>query len=115
MPDRGSRYSFYITTNSNRTVLYCGVTNNLEQRVIEHFLGKGTTVTFTGRCYCNWLVYYERFIYIPDAIAREKEVKKWKREKKEALIHTLNPEREFLNFELLESWPPKYMFRRKDL
>ena len=40
MPNRLSRYSFYIITNQNRTVLYCGVTHNLEQRLIEHFLGK---------------------------------------------------------------------------
>ena len=115
MPDRGSRYSFYITTNSNRTVLYCGVTNNLEQRLIEHFLRKGTPDTFTGRYHCYWLVYNEHFKYINDAIAREKEVKKWRREKKEALIDTLNPERKFLNFELFDPWPPKYLFHRMDL
>ena len=40
MPDRGSRYSFYITINSNRTVLYCGVTNKVEERLMERFLGK---------------------------------------------------------------------------
>ena len=114
MPDRLSRYSFYITTNSNRTVLYCGVTNNLEQRLMEHFIGKGTPDTFTGRYNCYWLVYYEHFIYIHDAIAREKEVKKWRREKKEILIDTLNPERKFLNFELFDSWPPEDIFHRKD-
>ena len=63
MPDRLSRYSFYITTNSNKTVLYCGVTNNLEQRLMEHFLGKVTPDTFTGKYYCYWLVYYEIPMY----------------------------------------------------
>ena len=115
MSHRSAQYSFYITTNSNRSVLYCGVTNNLEQRLIQHFLGKGTPDTFTGRHYCYWLVYYEHFIYIQDAIAREKEIKKWRREKKEALIDTLNPERKFLNFELFDTWPPKDIFDRKDL
>ena len=115
MPDCGSRYSFYITPNSNKTVLYCGVTNNLEQRLIEHFLDKGTPDRFASRCFCYWLVYYEHFKYIHNAIAREKEVKKWRTEKKEALIDALNPERKFLNFELFDHWPPTNMFHRKDL
>ena len=93
-------YSFYITTNSNRNVLYCGVTNDLQQRIIEHYLSKGNSKTFAGKYYCYWLVYFEHFKYINDAIAREKEVKKWRREKKEALIDTFNSEWKFLNFEL---------------
>ncbi|MGZ5133865.1 MAG: GIY-YIG nuclease family protein [Flavitalea sp.] len=86
MPDRLARYSFYITTNSNRSVLYCGVTNNLEQRLMEHFLGKGTPDTFTGKYYCYWLVYFEHFIYINDAIAREKESKNGEEKKKRHLL-----------------------------
>ena len=108
-------YSFYITTNSNKNVLYCGVTNDLEQRIIEHYLSKGDPNTFAGKCYCYWLIYFENFKYINDAIAREKEVKKWRREKKETLINTFNPERTFLNFELFDHWPPKELYHRKDL
>jgi len=74
-------YSFYITTNSNRNVLYCGVTSDLQQRIIEHYLSKGNSKTFAGKCYCYWLVYFEHFKYI-NAIAREKEVKKWRRKKR---------------------------------
>ena len=107
-------YSFYITTNSSRNVLYCGVTNDLQQRIIEHYLTKGNSKTFAGKYYCYWLVYFEHFKYINDAIAREKEVKKWRREKKEALIDTINSEWKFLNFELFD-WPPKELWHRKDL
>ena len=64
-------YYVYITTNSNKDVLYTGVTNNLYMRIIEHYLKRGTKASFTGRYYCYWLVYYEEFDYINDAIARE--------------------------------------------
>ena len=80
-------YSFYITTNSSRTVLYCGVTNDLAQRLIEHYLTSGQQ-NFTGKYSCYWLIYYEDYVYIDIAIAREKEVKKWRREKKETLINS---------------------------
>ena len=59
-------YSFYITTNSNRNVLYCGVTNDLQQRIIEHYLPKGNSKTFAGACYCYWHVYFEHFKYVND-------------------------------------------------
>jgi len=114
MPEISS-YSFYITTNPNKDILYCGVTNNLSQRVIEHYLLKGLPDTFAGKFYCYWLIYYEDFKYINNAIQREKEVKKWRREKKEALIDTLNPERKFLNYDLFDKWPPDRMFHRRDL
>ena len=108
-------YSFYITTNPNRNILYCGVTNDLQQRIIEHYLSKGIQKSFAGRYYCYLLIYYEHFKYVNDAIRREKEVKKWRREKKEALIDTINAERKFLNFELFDDWPPTELFHRKDL
>ena len=98
-------YYFYITTNPNRTVLYCGMTNNLPQRVIEHYLTRGNQKTFAGKYYCYFLIYYEKFGYVHDAIAREKEVKKWRREKKESLIRSFNQELKFLNFELFDKWP----------
>jgi putative endonuclease len=110
-----SSYYFYITTNPNRTVLYCGVTNNLPQRMVEHYLNRGNTKTFAGKYYCYFLIYYEEFMYVNDAIAREKEVKKWRREKKENLIRSFNKEWKFLNFELFDTWPPQEMFHRKDI
>jgi putative endonuclease len=107
-------YSFYITTNTNQTILYCGITNDLYQRIVEHYLNRGQETTFAGRYSCYWLLYYEDFQYVDDAIAREKEVKKWRREKKEKLICKMNPEWKFLN-EYLFEWPPGNTVHRRDL
>ena len=90
-------YYFYITTNKNKTVLYCGVTNDLVARLKEHEGAEGNRKSFTGRYNCHYLVYYEGFDLVRDAIAREKGVKKWSRIKKERLIDSLNSERRFLN------------------
>jgi len=65
-------YFIYIVTNPERTVLYIGVTNNLDSRLTEHFFNKGKPKTFAGKFYCHNLVYFEEFQYINDAIAREK-------------------------------------------
>ena len=65
-------YFIYIVTNPERTVLYIGVTNNLDSRLAEHFFSKGNLKTFAGKFYCYNLVYFEEFQYINDAIAREK-------------------------------------------
>jgi putative endonuclease len=99
------KYYVYITTNPNGDALYIGVTNNLEQRITEHFLNRGKPKTHAGKYYCYCLLYYEAFQYVNDAIAREKELKKWRREKKEALITSFNPERKNLNKELFGAWP----------
>ena len=90
-------YYFYIITNKNRTVLYCGITNNLSARLKEHESSQGNRKTFAGRYNCYYLLYYEGFDFVPDAIRREKEVKKWSRIKKELLINSLNPGWLFLN------------------
>jgi putative endonuclease len=90
-------YYFYIITNQNKTVLYCGMTNNLEARLKEHEDAEGEWKTFAGRYNCHYLLYYEGFDFVMDAIRREKEVKKWSRVKKEILIDSLNPEWRFLN------------------
>jgi len=97
-------YNFYvyITTNPTQTILYIGVTNNLRRRLLEHAENKGKTSSFAGKYFCNKLIYYEHFIHIEEAIAREKEIKKWSRKKKDALIDSLNPERRFLNDEVME-------------
>ena len=88
-------YFVYIMTNKRKNVLYIGVTNDLERRVEEHETGKYKG--FTKKYNCHYLVYYEHFTRIEHAIDREKEIKKWRREKKNKLITSFNPEWEFLN------------------
>ena len=84
-------YYVYITSNPNRSTLYVGMTNSLHLRLLEHFKNRGNKDHFASRYYCHHLVYYEIFKYVLDAIAREKEIKGWKRAKKMALILNLNP------------------------
>src|SRR5688572_26565878 len=93
----GNSYFVYIVTNPRRSCLYTGVTNNLPARLIEHWTNRGNPETFAGKYYCYNLVYYEEFQYIDQAINREKELKKWSRKKKEALIATKNFHWNFLN------------------
>jgi putative endonuclease len=95
----------YIVTNPNKSVLYTGMTNNLEARLIEHWLNKGYSKTFAGRYFCYNLLYFELHEYPQDAIDREKEIKSWNRNKKEALITEFNPNWKFLNDEVMD-WPP---------
>ncbi|WP_413669147.1 GIY-YIG nuclease family protein [Mucilaginibacter sp. Mucisp86] len=90
-------YYVYITTNPGKTVLYIRVTNDISVCVMQHLENKGTIKSFTGKYYCYHLVYYEHFTNIERAIAREKEIKKWRREKKNALTETTNPGWKFLN------------------
>ena len=82
-------YHVYILTNVKRNVMYVGVTNNLENRVAEHRAGKGGA--FTRQYRVNTLVYAEEYQYIDDAIAREKQIKGWRRSKKDALVEASNP------------------------
>lgn len=91
-------YNFYvyILTNKSKTVLYTGVTNDLKRRLQEH-KGKLNPNSFTARYNVEFLLYYEHFNWIQLAIAREKEIKDLKRDKKEILINTINPDRNFLN------------------
>ncbi|MDB5029819.1 GIY-YIG nuclease family protein [Mucilaginibacter sp.] len=92
-------YNFcvYITTNPIKTVLYVGVTNDLNRRIQEHTENKGNKNSFAGKYYCYNLIYYEHFSDINFAIQREKEIKKWSRKKKMSLIESFNPEWKFLN------------------
>ncbi len=84
----GSYYVYHLT-NWNNKVMYLGVTNNLERRVYEHKnkLHKG----FTEKYNINKLVYFEETSDVTEAITREKEIKKWRREKKNALVKKVNP------------------------
>jgi putative endonuclease len=100
-------YNFYvyIVTNYNKTVLYTGVTNDLERRLAEHYLKTGGNFSFTAKYKCFYLLWFEHFEYIDWAIRREKEIKGWKREKKVALINEENPDWKFLNSDVMD-WPP---------
>ena len=80
----------YIMTNPGRTVLYTGVTNNVDRRAAEHRTGLGGR--FTSMYHVTKLVYYEVFDSIVDAIAREKQIKAGSRAKKLALIEKMNPQ-----------------------
>ena len=94
---KNHNYYIYITTNPNKSVLYIGVTNDLSIRMNQHYENRGSHESFAGKYYCYNLIYWERFQYIQHAIEREKEIKKWSRLKKEALINSLNPKWYFLN------------------
>ena len=88
------RYYTYILTNKYNEVLYIGVTNDLERRVAEH--RSGMIPGFTQKYNCHKLVYFEEYSEVEMAIAREKQLKKWSRPKKETLIATKNKEWEDL-------------------
>jgi putative endonuclease len=82
-------YYVYILSNRHRTVLYIGMTNDLQRRMRQH---AEATSGFTARYNVTDLVYFERYATSTAAIEREKQLKAWRREKKEALIHRQNPE-----------------------
>ena len=79
----------YILCNKNKTTFYIGVTSNLKERIENHKNGRGSV--FTKKYNINELIYYEIFTSINDAIYREKQLKKWNRNWKLALIKTYNP------------------------
>ena len=84
------KYYVYILTNWNNKVMYIGVTNDLNRRLYEH--KNGLLEGFTKRYNIHKLVYCEETWSINDAIAREKQIKGWKREKKNQLVEMINPE-----------------------
>ncbi len=83
-------YYVYILTNEYNNVMYIGVTNDLKRRVYEH--KTGLIDGFTKRYSVHKLVYAESCNDVYAAIAREKQLKRWRREKKNALVETVNPE-----------------------
>ena len=90
-------YFVYILTNKTNKVLYTGVTNNLYRRLYEH---KNHLVDgFSSKYNITKLVYYEVSESIESAIAREKQIKAYRRDKKIALINELNSERKELSLE----------------
>ena len=91
------QYWVYMMSNRTRSVLYIGVTNDLYRRFNEH--RNGMIAGFTHKYKCHYLVYFEEYNSVDDAIAREKELKGWRRDKKNRLIATINPQM----FDLAES------------
>jgi putative endonuclease len=95
-------YFVYIVTNPSKSTLYIGVTNNIQNRLSQHhFDSQNAKKSFAGKYNCYLLVYYEGFTSIENAIKREKELKKWRREKKERLISSFNPSWEVLNNQIV--------------
>ena len=82
-------YYVYILTNKTNEVLYIGVTNDLARRLKEH--KNGEVSGFTKRYHVHKLVCFEEYFDAADAIAREKQLKHWRRTKKAALIEETNP------------------------
>ncbi len=83
------QYCVYILASKKNGVLYIGVTNDLERRILEHKhkIDKG----FATKYNVDQLVYFEQFSIIKDAIQREKQLKKWNRDWKIELIEKENP------------------------
>ena len=91
-------YYVYMLTNRNNKVLYTGVTNNLERRLYEH---KNKLIDgFTKKYDVDKLVYFECTSDIKSAIAKEKQIKGWTRQKKNELIESMNTSWE----DLSEKW-----------
>ena len=83
-------YFVYILSNWDDSVIYIGVTGNLPRRLYEH--RNGLVEGFTKKYNVHKLVYYEHTSDVYSAISREKQLKKWRREKKNQLIEAMNPQ-----------------------
>jgi len=83
------RYWVYIMTSSSLSTMYTGVTNDLGRRVVEHRIGVGSE--FVKKYKITKLVYAEEFELIEEAITREKQLKGWKRIRKNELVRAANP------------------------
>ncbi|MEQ8625740.1 MAG: GIY-YIG nuclease family protein [Vicingaceae bacterium] len=80
----------YFISNKNRTVIYTGVTSNLEKRILRHKAGRGSV--FAARYSLTDLMYYERIDGMMNAIRREKQLKRWHKAWKWNLVKSVNPE-----------------------
>jgi putative endonuclease len=88
-------YYVYILTDKSRSTLYIGVTNDLTKRLWEH--RNPEKASFSQQYHCILLMYYEHYGDVNAAIAREKQLKGWRRAKKIALIEKENPRWEDLS------------------
>ena len=84
-------YYVYILTNKSNKVLYTGITNDLETRLLQH-KNKDNPKSFTAKYNVTKLVYYEYFTDVQTAINREKQIKNWRRSKKIYIIEQINSE-----------------------
>ena len=84
------QYYVYILTNDHGNVMYIGVTNDLVRRLAEH--RSGAVDGFTARYNVHKLVYYEATESVEAAISREKQLKGWRRSKKDKLVESVNPD-----------------------
>ncbi|MFD2824406.1 GIY-YIG nuclease family protein [Lacinutrix iliipiscaria] len=80
----------YIMTNKPNGTIYIGITNEIQERIKEHKL-KIRPKSFTAKYNCDKLVYFEEYSNDKDALIRERQMKKWKREWKIKLIEDMNP------------------------
>ena len=96
-------FYIYIMASTNRQTIYIGMTNSLLARIQRH--RRQESSGFTARYHTLRLVYYEVFHDVRDAIARETQLKKWRREKKDWLIGRMNPTWEDLSAEIVEQLP----------
>ena len=92
----------YITTTKKNTALYTGSTSDLVTRIYQH-KNKVYPNSYTARYNIDKLVFYEFFPFIEEAIAKEKQIKSWRREKKEKLINNFNPGWKDL-YDEIEDW-----------
>ena len=84
-----NNYYIYILTNQSNKVVYVGMTNDLKRRIYEH---KNKLMNgFSKKYNLNKLVYFESSSEINTVLNREKEIKKWRREKKNKLVESMNP------------------------
>ena len=83
-------YYVYILTTTHNKTFYVGVTNNMARRMVEH--KNEVADGFTKRYHIHKLVYFEKYTDVSDAIRREKQLKGWKRQKKNSLIVAKNPD-----------------------
>lgn len=83
-------YYVYIMSNKTNSTIYIGVTNDIYRRTNEH--NDSVVDGFTKLYNVHKLVYVEEYSSIEDALNREKQIKKWRREKKDKLINSLNPQ-----------------------
>src|SRR5580700_7215203 len=89
MVERPTYHVYIVTGLSPSRVLYVGVTSDLPARIDAH--RRKSADGFTARYHLWRLVYAEAFTYVRDAIAREKQLKGWRRDRKIALIESVNP------------------------
>jgi putative endonuclease len=96
-------YYIYLLTDWNNKVMYVGITNDLERRIYEH---KNKVLNgFTEKYNIDKFVYFEHTPHVTAALEREKEIKKWRREKKNNLVQDQNPAWK----DLSEEWGERFL------